>query len=315
MSRSVVTAQSQRTQANPLVLGTFSETSLRYLRGSLGPKNIVVGRADTRSQSNGGFGGGTYNHWFQINLTKPGWIILAKGPPRPQYINVSAYDLNHNPIIGLPIFDADSVTNGINNVGEVYIPYLNTVMKAQSDLYNTFSHWRLDRGDDRYYALSAGSYLICISTTRNEPLQYEVGVVIEFSPTEIFISLEDENEISYILQETVVDFARTIEVPSIVTTNTTISTDVNRPNGFTENSCQINSGVTVTVLSFATWLIGEQIPLVQTPAYKILAEPANDDYFDTIHDHSLTEWVNSWESQHQDTNKFPDLFIPLTNRL
>ncbi len=65
------TSQPQRTQNNPLVLGTFSSTALRYLHGSLGPKYQVIGRADTRTQSNGGFGGGTYNHWFQINSTEP----------------------------------------------------------------------------------------------------------------------------------------------------------------------------------------------------------------------------------------------------
>lgn len=314
MSRNVGTTQSQRTQANPLVLGTFSDTSLRYLRGSLGPKHQVVGRADTRSQSNGGFGGGTYNHWFQINLTKPGWIIVTKGPPRPQYINVSAYDLNQNPILGLPIFDADSVTNGINNVGGVYIPYLNTVMTAQSDLYNVFSRWRLDRGDDRYYTLGAGSYLLCISTTRNEPIDYEVGVVVEFSPLEMLIALEDTNEVAYILQETEIDFQTTIDVESPVAVNTIISNAQNRPNGFTENLCAINSGITVEILSTSTWLIGQQIPLAEIPAYQILAEPATDEYFSTIHDHSLTEWVESWKSQHQDTDKFPDMFIALTNR-
>ncbi len=71
------TSQPQRTQNNPLVLGTFSSTALRYLHGSLGPKYQVIGRADTRTQSNGGFGGGTYNHWFQINLARPGWIIIT----------------------------------------------------------------------------------------------------------------------------------------------------------------------------------------------------------------------------------------------
>ncbi len=167
MSRSSV-SQPQRTQNNPLNLGTFSQTTLRYLKGTLGPQWKVIGRADTNQTSNGGIGGGTFNHWFVATLATPGWIILAKGPPRPKYIQVSAYDLNKTPIQGNPIFDADSVQVDTN--GSTYIPYLDTVMSAQSDLYNTYMRNRLDRGDDRYYPLSTGSYLICISSTRNETL-------------------------------------------------------------------------------------------------------------------------------------------------
>ena len=40
-------AQRQRTKENPLDLGSFSATSLRYLKGSLGPKSKVVGYKDT----------------------------------------------------------------------------------------------------------------------------------------------------------------------------------------------------------------------------------------------------------------------------
>jgi hypothetical protein len=46
----------------------------------------------------------------------------------------------------------------------------------------------------------------------------------------------------------------------------------------------------------------------------VLAEPGSDLFFDSIHDHSLTEWRDSWESTHQDTDKLPEVFIPLTNR-
>jgi hypothetical protein len=60
-------------------------------------------------------------------------------------------------------------------------------MGAQSDLYNTFVPARLDRGDERYYPLEAGGYLLCVSTTRNELLDYEVGLVVEFPITEMFI--------------------------------------------------------------------------------------------------------------------------------
>lgn len=315
MSRNAALAQSKRSLDNPLVLGTFSTTSLRYLRGRLGPQNKVVGYADTNFTSNGGFGGGTYNHWFQINVSQKAWIIVTKGPPRPKYINVSAYDLNRAPIGGLPIFDADSIEDGLRGNGEVYIPYLDTLMSAQSDTYNSYSRWRLDHGDDRYYPLNPGSYLICISTTRNELLDYEVGVVIEFPPTEMFIALEDEDYPSLLLQETAIDFARTVNIESPVTVNTIISSNVDQPNGFTETSCTVNSGVTVTVLSGSTWLIGEQIPSAQSPEYAVLAEPGDDEYFNTIHDHSLSEWSDSWKRDHQDTDPLPGVFPPLTNRL
>lgn len=304
MPRNSVT-QPQRTQNNPLLIGTFNQTALRYLHGTLGPQWKPVGRADTSFNSNGGIGGGTFNHWFQINLVSPGWIILTKGPPRPQYIQISAYDLNKIPIQGNPVFDADSVQT--TSDGEIYIPYLNTVMSKQSDLYSSFDRLRLDRGDDRYYPLVAGSYLICVSSTRNETLEYNVGVVIEFPVSETFFELEDVDG-SVCLQETEID------APSIISP---VTTDVLVPigaNAFTETSCTINSGVTVTVSAGSTWLIGERIPADNFGDFKIILEVGDDAYYDTIHDHSLSEWQNAWSREHQETERFPEIFVPLVNR-
>jgi len=302
MSRSSV-SQPQRTQNNPLVLGTFSQTSLRYLRGTLGAQWKPIGRADTNQTSNGGIGGGTLNNWFQVNLASPGWIILTKGPPRPKYIQVSAYDLNRTPIQGNAIFDADSVQ--VNSDGNTYIPYLDTVMSAQSDLYNTYMRHRLDRGDDRYYPLSAGSYLICVSSTRNETLEYQLGVVIEFPTDETFFELEDLDG-SVCLQETEIDGS---EIVGPILVNLVITV-----NSFTETSCEIASGVTVTVNPGVTWYIGERIPAADYDNYKIILEVGDDAYYDTIHDHSLSEWQDAWEREHQDTDRFPELFVALTNR-
>lgn len=296
-------SQPQRTQNNPLNLGTFNQTALRYLKGSLGPEWKVVGRADTNQTSNGGIGGGTFNHWFVVTLAKPGWIILTKGPPRPKYIQVSAYDLNKTPIQGEAIFDADSVHSEAN--GSVYIPYLNTVMQSQSDLYNTFNRYRLDRGDDRYYPLTAGSYLICISSTRNEPLNYELGVVIEFPAYDAFFELEDFDG-SVCLQETEID---AVEIVGPILVDLVISL-----NSFSETSCAISAGVTVTLDPGITWYIGERIPAADYDNYKIILEVGDDAYYDSIHDHSLSEWQDAWEREHQDTDKFPELFVPLTNR-
>lgn len=311
MARSQET-QRQRSQNNPLVLGSLDTTTLKYLKGKLGPLNQLVGYADTSQQSNGGFGGGTYNHWFRIDLKSNAWIIVAKSGPRPTYIQTSVYDLNKNPIEGRSIFQADSVETTEN--GEIFYPYLNTVMGAQSNLYSTFTLDKLSCGDERYYTLEAGGYLLCISTTRNELLEYEVGLVIEFPITQLFIALEDESDIGLLLQETSVDFSRTIDVGSLVTTNIIISSSIDQPNGFSLENCQINSGATATVLSGSEWLIGDQIPSAQGSEFAVIAEPGNDLYFESIHDHSLSEWQDSWQSTHQDTDRFPEVFIPLTNR-
>ena len=298
------TNQRQRSKENPLNLGTFGELSLRRLTGTLGPLSQV---------GLGGYGGGTYNHWFQINISRPAWIIITKGGPRPKYIETSVYNLNTEPIKGLPIFDADSITNGLNVLGEVYIPYLDTVMSQQSDLYNTFNALSIDRGDDRYYPLQAGSYLLCVSSTRNERLDYSVGVVVEFVQTELLLALESYD---LFLQETSIDPVTTLTIESPVTTDITISTIPGKPNGFTENLCQINSGASVTVLNGSTWLIGSQSGTGAGSTLNdfFLLEFGNEAYLDTIHDHTLSEWRNAWNAQHHPDDKFPDLFIPLTNR-
>ena len=297
------TSQRQKTQTNPLVLGTFGQTSLRYLKGTLGALWKPVGYADSDLTSNGGIGGGTYNHWFQINLAAPGWIILAKGPPRPNYIQVSAYDLNKNPIQGNPIFQADSIVTNEN--GDVYIPYLNTFTSAQSDLYDTYSQVRLDRGDDRYFALDVGSYLICISSTRNETLAYELGVVIEFTTTQAFFELEDTDG-SVCLQETELIPGALPEPISLTSTLT--------ENAYSIETGTIAEGVTLTVDAGITWTVLNLIPAEDFDDYLITLEPGNDFYYETLHDHSLSAWQTAWSNEHQETDKFPEIFVPLTNR-
>lgn len=302
MARVSATAQRSRTQKDPLVIGTFDSITLRYLTGRLGPKNQIIGSADTATTSNGGYGGGTYNHWFQINILRPAWIIVAKGGPRPQYIQTSFYDLNLTPIQGRGIFDEDSVTTD-----NVYFPYLDTAMAAGSDLYNHYNRLRLDRGDERYYPLPAGSYLICVSSTRNELLDYAVGLIVEFPQFEGFFELEDSDG-SLAIQETQIT-SESIQSP--VTINTLIPVGVN---AFTQESCEITSGVTVTVSEGSTWLIGFAIPDSESGDYKIILEVGDEAYWETIHDHSLSEWRNAWLATHPPDDPFPDLFVPLTNR-
>ena len=187
MTRVSQRPQRQRTSADPLQIGTFNATSIRLLTGNLGP---------TRKPNAGGYGGGTFNHWFKVKLEESGWIIIANGSTKPKFINVSAYDLNKNPIEGRAIFQADSIDQ-FNSEGVRQYPYLGTVQGAQSDSYHTFDTRRLDRGDDRYFALPIGEYLICISSVRNEPVDYSVGVVVEISDPFPVLLLEDFTRLLY----------------------------------------------------------------------------------------------------------------------
>ena len=203
MTRVSQRPQRQRTSNDPLPLGSFSSTSIRLLTGNLGP----VSRPNS-----GGYGGGSFNHWFKVKLETAGWIILANGSTKPKFINISAYDLNKNPIEGRAIFQADSIDQ-FSSEGVRQYPYLGTVQGAQSDSYHTFDARRLDRGDDRYFALPVGEYLICISSVRNEPIDYSVGVVVEISDPFPVLLLEDftrllfeDTDISNIVCDTTPNF-------------------------------------------------------------------------------------------------------------
>ncbi len=160
--------QRQRTAKNPLYLGAFDETSIRYLTGSLGPENQVI---------SGGYGGGALNHWFKIKIDITAWIITIKDGGWEKWFNITAYDLNKNPIPGRGIFDADSIS--FTKDGSVIHPYVGHTMSTQSDLYNSYNSLRLDKGDSRYYPLDVGEYLLCVSSTLNTPFNYAIGLVIE----------------------------------------------------------------------------------------------------------------------------------------
>jgi hypothetical protein len=296
-------AQRSRTRNNPLSLGVFSETSLRYLRGKL--------EATYRVQADG-FGGGTYNHWFSVEITSPAWIIITKDGPRPNYIQVSFYDLNEIPIEGRSIFQADSVRGQFSYDQEdaPYYPYVGHVMGAQSDLYNTFNPNSLDRGDDRYYPLGAGKYLICVSSTRNEPLDYNVGVVIEFPTEDLFLLLEYLDG-SILCLEDGIDNSNTVEIGPVFSVNYTLSAGFN---AFTENVATINAGVTVEIPEGLTWLIGAVILPDKEPENCFLLDPSPTYDFNSVHEHSLVEWEEAWSREHQDTDRFPEVFKPLVTR-
>ena len=178
--------QRQRTAQDPLALGSFDETSIRYLQGSLGATN---------KPGRGGYSGGALNHWFKFKLDTTAWIITAKGGGWEKWFNVSAYDINRNPIEGRAIFDDDSVS--ITRDGDILNPYVGHVMAASSYLYNNFDARRLDKGDSRYYPLDIGEYLLCISTTLNTPIDYALGVVIEVADPFPILLLEDYSRFLY----------------------------------------------------------------------------------------------------------------------
>jgi hypothetical protein len=222
-------SQRQRTVDNPLFLGTFSETSLRYLQGTL--------EATYRVQQDG-FGGGTYNHWFGVEITSPAWIILRKDGERSKYVQLSFYDLDLIPIEGRSIFDADSV-----------------------------------RGD-------------------------------------LFIFLEDLDG-SLIALEDGLDTTNTTTIGPILTVNQTINTGFN---AFTEELAQINAGVTITIDEGSTWLIGFVPDPSMEPENLFLLDPSDSFDFNSTHEHSRNEWVEAWEREHQQTDRYPAVFEPLTTR-
>jgi hypothetical protein len=302
MSR-VSQSQRQRTQNEPLILGTFSETSLRELTGTLGPLTKVVGRKDTNQYSNGGIGGGTYNHWFQVNVTTPCWLITKKGGPRPNYIQVSAYDLNLRPVQERMIFQADSVSDSFG-YSISHHPYTDHVMGAASDLYNTFNPNSLDKGNDLYFVLERGSYLICVSSTRNELLNYTLGVVIEFPSEEMLLLLEDLDN-SYLATETTLDSANTIVIGPVFSSNYIIPSGYN---AYTYLSATLNSSITVTIPANSSWFIGALGP--EAGDFFIL-EPSDTYDFNSVHEHSRADWLAAWRRERSPEDSLPTLFDSL----
>lgn len=308
-------SQRQRSQHNPLNLGTFYQTSLRVLTGSLGMRSQVV---------QGGYGNYTYNHWFQITLTRPAWIICIKAGTKlttspanygdrfqdiDDRFDVSVYAQDRSPIQGRSILQEPE-------------RYFGHVAGAQSDLYNT-SNPNLDsKGNEMFYELEPGDYLICVSATRNEPFDYALGLVVEFSDdSENFILTEDQSAEStnFILQE---DFnAITTGVfyylDSPITTNTTINT-LSR---YTINQGSINPGVFVQINYENNdnvklqWMIGP--PISQDDdvfEHQIILDFTETWPLSTPHSHSLNKWRRAWQREHSQEDKFPSkIFAPFTN--
>jgi hypothetical protein len=252
-----------------------------------------------------------------LELAAPAWIILTKGSSRPDWFQVSCYNLNKVPIEGRMIWQKDSLeVTESNGQGEqtTYFPYDRHVMGAGSDLYNTYDPRRLDKGDELYYPLTKGKYLICVSSTRNEDIEYEVGLVVEFSDQGPFFMRCEDNSPEVLFElEAEIDLANTITIFSPITSDVTIGPDTN---GFTADEAEIiPSSTTVTVeatgslANRATWLIGP----TASGEFNILLD-ITPNWTTTFHSHSLTEWETAWRRDHKSTDPFPVIFVPLTDQ-
>ena len=310
--------QRQRSQNNPLFLGKFSQTSLRLLTGSLGMRSQII---------QGGYGNNTYNNWFQVQLTDEAWLILIKAGTKLKTSNVnplqnlrsqidsrfefSVYDLNQTPIEGRVIID-----NPLEFRGQV--------AATQSDLYNfpvNSKGYEINGGgDDMFFRLDPGNYLICISACMNEEFTYAVGLVIEFQTPldEQFILTESQKlgDPFFILQES---FAQTDEgsifdiIASPIVTDKTISIQ----SAFTKNQALIESGVVVTVNNKnvnnqkLTWYIGPEFPVEDFEEKRILLD-ATVNWADTQRNRSLSEWKAAWNRENAEP--FPErVFAPFVN--
>jgi hypothetical protein len=302
-------SQRERSQQNPLNLGTFDRTSLRLLKGTLGPKSQII---------QGGYGNDTYNNWFRLRITQEAWLILIKAGTKLTTTNVSppdvfnqtttrfavgVYDMNLNPIEGRIIHQEPEA-------------YWGHVAGAASDLYNTYNPKDFDKDNELFYPLQPGDYMFCVSATRNELFNYSLGLVVEIENREDDFILTEDSIISFVLQE---DFNTTaagqtfIELPQFIDQNYTLDEN----SAYTPDFSLIPSGLFVQVNEIntitsgdLTWVIGPNFPAGTQAEDKIILD-ATENWADTIHSHSLFEWKEAWERDHSFDDKFPSgVFAP-----
>ena len=308
-------SQRQRSQSNPLNLGTFDQTTLRLLTGSLGMRSRLI---------KGGYGDYTYNHWFQITLPKPAWIILVKAGTElitSPASTTSRFD-NIDSRFDFAVYAQDFSPIEGRSVLQEPERFYGYVAGAQSDLYNTFNPKLDSKGNEMFYELTPGNYLVCVSAIRNEAFDYALGLVVEFADNEEnFILTEDQSVSStnFVLQEA---FNATSEgvfdiLPSPVTVNTTIS---QLPN-LSINVGEIANGIFVQINNKNTddavlqWVIGDAPPTDDN----FLVNRIELDFTETWpqsapRSHSIDEWRRAWQRDHAQDDKFPSgVFAPLTN--
>ena len=185
--------QRGRSYHDPLDLGTFSQTSIRYLQGRLGAEN--KGQAGFRS-TNDGTANAYMNVWFQVTLTKEAYLILLKENQRQRRnYNVSVYpkDLEHNQLsYPMKVNGTDSFYNSV-------------VAGYTADLYNIIDDQSSfkDKNRTSLYPLKPGTYVINISTQRWDIFKYGLYLIIEAPFQSGYIQLEAEEDAitSYLEQE------------------------------------------------------------------------------------------------------------------
>lgn len=316
-------SQRDRSLYNPLFLGKFSQTSLRLLQGTLGPRSeLIGGNVPGFARFQGGYGRETYNNWFKVELTSPAWIILVKaGSVLPSENGIATRNIRNttNSRYKFGVYDINRIPIEGRSIIENPFEFRGQAEGNQADLYNTYNFNRQDKGDDRFFKLEAGSYLICISAVRNELFEYAAGLVIEFQqPSDDIFILTEDNEQSFLLQEGAggaSDVSTFEELFSPITSNTL----VDEFNAFTENDAEIVDNIEVQInnrnLSSEqlAWLIGSRAPNEpgQEDVNRIVLD-ATPNWVDTIRERSLSDWRNAWNRENAD--KFPEaVFAPYVN--
>ena len=305
-------SQRERSQFNPLDLGRFDRTSLRLLTGTLGPKSQII---------DGGYGNDTYNHWFKLTLLDNAFVLVIKAGTKLATSNVTPSSLFNQTATRFTaaFYDINQTPIEERYIHEFPFGYKGTAAGAQSDLYNTFDPNKFNKGNELFYELPPGEYLICVSATRNELFQYGVGLVVEIPSNDEDFILTEDLIVSYILQE---DFSNQevefIQIPQFVTQNITLT----GVSAYTPDFSQIESGVFVQVnfqntqtSGQLTWVIGPDFTNF-TEGDKILQD-VTENYAETqIPDHSLTEWKEAWDRDHEYDNRFPSgVFAPYATSL
>lgn len=307
-------SQRERSQYNPLNLGHFSQTSVRYITSVLGMRSQII---------EGGVGNNTYNNWFQVSLDQPAWIILIKAGTVLNTSTTTVQNLYQNVSnrMEVAVYAQDYSPIQQRYIVQRADPpgYRGRVAGAQSDLYNTFDPKRFDQGNELVYELLPGRYLICVSATSNEEFRYALGMVIQFPQNdENFILLED-TPLSYLIQEDEVNVpgeAPFIEIASPITFDITLNTT----SAYTVGNAEIVSGIFVQVNNenpvtsqSLTWQIGPDISgtIPDQLNNRVLLDATTNWAASQLPDLSLSEWETAWRRDHSMDDEFPTVvFAP-----
>ena len=307
-------SQRERSQYNPLNLGHFSQTSVRYITSVLGMRSQII---------QGGIGNNTYNNWFQVSLDQPAWIILIKAGTVLNTSTTTVQNLYQgiDKRMEVAVYAQDYSPIQQRYIAQIVDPpgYTGRVAGAQSDLYNTFDPKRFDRGNELVYELLPGRYLICVSATSNEEFRYGLGMVIQFPQNdENFILLEDTS-LSYLIQENEVNVpgqAPFIEIASPITFDITLDTT----SAYTVGNAEIVSGIFVQVNNKnqstnqkLVWQIGPDISGMVSDQLnnRVLLDVTESWAQSQLPDLSLSEWEAAWKRDHSMDDAFPEvIFAP-----